>query len=242
MMRHSPFPLEGGRAGDGGGGTTPAETQGDVSQTDDLPPAHTPIPGPPPLEGEGRAGSLKAALRDEAVRRRAHAHAADPDAGSRLRLPSGRRPPPCAVVAGYHPFRTEIDPRPLMAALEAAGCLLALPCTPARGSGAGLVFRRLDPAHTLATSTFGVPEPPENAPLVMPDLVLVPLLAFDRTGARLGYGAGHYDRTLPALAARPGFRAVGLAYAAQEVERLPVEPHDAPLDGILTERAYILTR
>lgn len=178
-------------------------------------------------------------LRAEAAARRADAHAADPDAGARLRLPRELLPRAGSVVAGYHPFRTEIDPRPLMAALEAVGCVLALPCTPPRGSEAGLAFRRLDPAHALAPSAFGVPEPPAHAELVTPDLVLVPLLAFDRTGARLGYGAGHYDRTLPALAARPGFRAIGLAYAAQEVARLPAEPHDAPLDGILTENAYI---
>ena len=185
----------------------------------------------------------KAELRVEAGRRRALAQAADPDGGARLRLPPPLHPPPGAVVAGYHPFRTEIDPRPLMAALEAAGCVLALPCTPPRGSDAPLVFRRLDPAHALEPSVFGVAEPPVDAGLVEPDLVLVPLLAFDRTGARLGYGAGHYDRTLPHLAAtRPGFRAIGLAYAAQEIERLSAEPHDVALDGILTERAYIPVR
>ena len=126
-----------------------------------------------------------------------------------------------------------------MARLAAGGCLLALPCTPRRGSEGGLVFRLLREGDVARPGGFGVHEPPQDAPAVTPDLVLVPLLAFDRTGARLGYGAGHYDRTLPALAARPGFRAVGLAYAAQEVERLPAEPHDHPLDGIATERAYI---
>ncbi len=185
---------------------------------------------------------IKAELRAEAARRRAEARAADPDAGARLRLSPELIPPRGAVVAGYHPFRTEIDPRPLMAAMETAGCVLALPSTPAHGSKAGLVFRRFDREHALAPSAFGVHEPPEHAELVTPDLVLVPLLAFDRTGARLGYGAGHYDRTLPRLAARPGFRALGLAYAAQEVDRLPAEPHDHPLDGFLTERAYIPVR
>ena len=194
------------------------------------------------MSSPSSAGEGKTELRAEAARRRAEAHAADLEAGAGLRLPPALFPPPGAVVAGYHPFRTEIDPRPLMAALEAAGCVLALPCTPPRGSGAALVFRRLDPGHVLAPSPFGVHEPPEHAARVEPELVLVPLLAFDRTGARLGYGAGHYDRTLPALATRPGFRAVGLAYAAQEVQRLPAEPHDHPLDAILTERAYIAVR
>lgn len=188
--------------------------------------------------------SSKIRLREEAGERRAAARVSDPNAGERLTasLPPADRPPPGAVVGGYHPIRSEIDPRPLMAALEAAGCVLALPCTPPRGADGGLVFRRLDAMHPLARSAFGVLEPPPAAPLVEPDVVLVPLLAFDRTGARLGYGAGHYDRTLPALRRRPGFRAIGLAYAAQEVERLPTEPHDAPLDGILTECAYIRVR
>lgn len=185
----------------------------------------------------------KAELRCEAAARRALAHAADPEAGERLAamFPVEHAPPSGAVVAGYHPFRTEIDPRPLMRRLAEAGARLALPVTPPKGSDLPLAFRLLRPEATLAPAPtgFGVHEPPVDAPLAKPDLVLVPLLAFDRTGARLGYGAGHYDRTLPGLAARPGFRVIGLAYAAQEVERLPAEPHDHPLDAILTERAYI---
>ncbi len=183
----------------------------------------------------------KGALRAEAAARRAAAHVAEPRAGARLAAlwPSGLRPSSGAVVAGYHPLRTEIDPWPLMEVLEAAGCALALPVTPPRGAPEALVFRRHRRGGPLVRSAFGVLEPPCTAPLVVPDLVLVPLLAFDRTGARLGYGAGHYDRTLPGLGALPGFRAVGLAYAAQEVERLPVEPHDHPLHAILTEGAYI---
>ncbi len=185
----------------------------------------------------------KAELRAQAADRRARAHAADPDAGERLAamFPAEHAPAAGAVVAGYHPFRTEIDPRPLMRRLAEAGARLALPATPPKGSDLPLAFRllRAEDALSPAPSGFGVREPPPDAPVVEPDLVLAPLLAFDRTGARLGYGAGHYDRTLPALAVRPGFRVLGLAYAAQEVERLPVEPHDHPLHGILTERAYI---
>ena len=183
----------------------------------------------------------KAQFRDAAAAVRAAAFAACPDAGERLigTFPAALRPPAGSILAGYHPFRTEIDPWPLMAALAAEGCRLALPATPPRGSDGGLVFRELRAADVLAPSTFGVHEPPGDAPEVTPDLVLVPLLAFDRTGARLGYGAGHYDRTLPPLAQQPGFRALGLAFAAQEVARLPAEPHDHPLHGIVTERAYI---
>lgn len=183
-------------------------------------------------------------LRLQATARRARAHAGQPDAGARLAamFHVEHQPPPGAVVAGYHPFRTEIDPRPLMRRLAAAGARLALPATPPKGSDLPLAFRLLREEDALAPSAFGVHEPPEQAPAVEPDLVLLPLLAFDRTGARLGYGAGHYDRTLPLLASRPGFRAIGLAFAAQEVERLPAEPHDHPLDAILTERAYIPVR
>ena len=183
----------------------------------------------------------KASLRAEAAERRARAHAADPLAGERLAdmFPVEHSCAAGTVVAGYHPFRSEIDPRPLMRHLAAAGARIALPTTPPRGSAFGLVFRLLRGEDVLAPSAFGVHEPPEDAPLVEPDLVLTPLLAFDRSGARLGYGAGHYDRTLAPLASRPGFRAIGLAFAAQEVERLPAEPHDHPLHGILTERAYI---
>ena len=186
----------------------------------------------------------KERLRTQAARVRAAAHAAEPLAGERLadRFPDALRPPPGAVVAGHQPFRTEIDPRPLLRALARSGCVLALPVTPPRGSDDGLVFRLWREGDALVRSAFGVHEPPSDAPLVEPDLVLTPLLAFDRSGARLGYGAGHYDRTLPRLTARRGFRAVGLAYAAQEVERLPAEAHDHPLDGIVTERAYIPVR
>lgn len=183
----------------------------------------------------------KAALRQAASSCRAQAHAALADAGERMAaaFPDSLVPPVGSVVAGYWPFRTEIDPRPLMRALAERGARLALPRTPPKGSPAGLSFHLWDEAEALAPGGFGVHEPRADAPPVEPDLVLVPLLAFDRTGARLGYGAGHYDRTLPALRARPGFRAIGLAFAAQEVDRLPAEAHDAPLDGIVTETAYI---
>ena len=186
----------------------------------------------------------KAELRAEAARIRSRAHAAASDAGERRarNLPLELAPSPGAVVDCYDTFRTEIYTRPLMAALAERGCRLALPTTPPRKSDAGLTFRLIRLGAALAPGAFGVQEPPEDAPRAIPDLVLVPLLAFDRTGARLGYGAGHYDRTLPALAGRAGFRAIGLAFVAQEVERLPAEPHDHPLDGVLTEDGYIVAR
>jgi 5-formyltetrahydrofolate cyclo-ligase len=184
----------------------------------------------------------KSALRAAMMERRAAACAANPLAGLTLaaRLPSETLPPPGAVVSAYWPFGSEIDPRSLMTRLRGLGYALALPVTPKKGSNAPLHFRRWTPQALLQPSGFGVHEPGEDSEILVPDLLLVPLLAFGRRGGRLGYGAGHYDRTLQSLrAAKPTIRAIGLAFAAQEVETLPLEPHDEPLDAVLTERAYI---
>jgi 5-formyltetrahydrofolate cyclo-ligase len=137
--------------------------------------------------------------------------------------------PPHAVVAGYWPIRDEADPRALMAALAARGHTLALPRIGAKG--AALSFRRWNEGDGLIDNHHAIPEPRADAQVVTPDIVLVPLLAFDASGHRLGYGGGYYDRTLAALPAR----AIGIAYAGQRVEALPREPHDHPLDGVLTE-------
>jgi 5-formyltetrahydrofolate cyclo-ligase len=186
----------------------------------------------------------KAALRTHAAERRAHAAAANPLAGETLSalLPARLVAGPGAVVSGYWPFRSEIDPRPLMRRLSQAGARLALPVTPERASHAPLTFRIWTPESVLAPGSFQVHEPPPESETVEPDLLLVPLLAFDRAGHRLGYGAGHFDRTLQRLRALKPLTAVGLAYAAQEVASLPADPHDEKLDGIVTEKAYIEVR
>lgn len=142
-------------------------------------------------------------------------------------------------MAGYSPFRTEIDGRPLLRRLAGLGAVVALPVTPAKGADAPLGFRRVDPERALAPGRYGIAEPDETCPPVEPDLLLVPLLAFDRRGGRLGYGAGWYDRTLAALRATKPVLAIGLAYAAQEVERVPTDPHDVPLEGVCTERGSV---
>lgn len=149
---------------------------------------------------------------------------------------------PGAVVAGYFPFRDEADPRALMAALAAQGHGLALPSVE---PDQPLTFRAWKMGDAMHSSAYGIPEPLPSAPEAVPDLVLVPLLAFDAGGHRLGYGGGFYDRTLSLLArarmppanpsARAPLRAVGIAYAGQEVARLPREAHDHPLDAVLTE-------
>ena len=182
----------------------------------------------------------KAQLRAEAAARRAEAQAADPHAGERLveAFPDALTPARGAVVAGYWPFRSEIDPRPLMRRLAESGARLALPVTPAKGANLPLSFRLWDETHTLTPGHFAVQEPPAHAETVEPDLVLVPLLAYDAAGHRLGYGAGHYDRTLARLRTVKPVTALGLAYAVQAVSRLVTGPHDQKLDGIITERGY----
>jgi 5-formyltetrahydrofolate cyclo-ligase len=174
---------------------------------------------------------LRAALRG---RRRTLAREA-PDAAEAAAafLPLSRLPP-FQVVAGYHPLGAELDPRPLMARLAEAGATLALPVALDRVSP--LVFRTL--TGFLSPDALDIPAPPHHAPEVLPDLVIAPVLAFDDEGGRLGQGAGHYDRTLKNLRATRSVFVLGLAYAGQEVERVPAEPHDQRLDAILTEMGY----
>jgi 5-formyltetrahydrofolate cyclo-ligase len=147
------------------------------------------------------------------------------------------------VVALFSSIRDEIDTGPLAAALARAGHALALPAIvePA----APLQFRRWTPGEELVRGLKGILEPPAFAAMVRPALVFVPLAAFDRRGGRIGYGGGYYDRTLgdsgrADSAARPV--AVGLAFAVQEVFRVPDLPHDVRLDHILTERETIACR
>ncbi len=139
------------------------------------------------------------------------------------------------VVAGYLPMRTEIDPRPAMA-LAAARGPVCVPVT--HGRGRGLTFRAWRPDAPLVDGGFGTQVPAEGAAL-RPDVLIVPCLAFDAAGTRLGYGAGHYDRTLEALRAEGPCFAIGLAFAAQQVEGLPTEPTDQPLDLVVTERGTL---
>ena len=135
---------------------------------------------------------------------------------------------PGAVVGGFWPLAGEIDVRALMLALVGRGHAVALPMTPARG--AGLSFRRWRPGSALAAGRFGTLEPGEGEP-IQPTLLLVPLLAFDRRGGRLGYGGGYYDRTLAGAA----LVTIGCGFVLQEVDRVPTETHDRGLDAIATE-------
>ncbi|MGF1628497.1 MAG: 5-formyltetrahydrofolate cyclo-ligase [Kiloniellaceae bacterium] len=185
----------------------------------------------------------KRRLRAAARTARAAAAAADRAAGSpaaaalRDRVLAAVPLVPGKVVSAYWPIGEEIDPRPLMAALAARGLLLALPAL--RGAGQPLDFRAWRPGDALQPAGFGTQEPLAAAPLVQPDLLLVPLLAFDAAGYRLGYGGGFYDRSLALLRRAGDTLAVGLAFAAQQVAAVPREATDQPLDLVVTERALV---
>lgn len=140
-----------------------------------------------------------------------------------------------AVVAGYWPIATEIDDRPLLARLHERGFICALPVVNGRENP--LEFRAWAPLDEVEPGGHDTFHPPADAPRVTPDLVLVPLLAFDHAGWRLGQGVGYYDRTLGALRAAGSVVAVGIAYAAQRFPAVPHGPLDQPLDWLLTEQS-----
>src|ERR1700712_270154 len=140
---------------------------------------------------------------------------------------------PGTVVAGYSPIRSELDPVALMQALATRGARLSLPAIAPRGQS--LKFRVWSAQDRLVQGPLGILEPSPAAAEIVPEIVLVPLAAFDRTGHRIGYGAGHYDRTLAQLRQSRAVTAIGLAFAAQQVEAVPALSHDVPLDYVLTE-------
>jgi 5-formyltetrahydrofolate cyclo-ligase len=151
------------------------------------------------------------------------------------------RPLPVAatssVVSGYIPIRSEFDPQPLMRRFAESGARLALPCVVARG--APLVMRAWRFGEPLVSGQWGLREPAADVPEVLPDILLVPLAAFDRAGQRIGYGAGYYDMTIARLRARKPVIAIGVAFAIQEVPRVPADERDARLDLVLTESEAI---
>ncbi len=177
---------------------------------------------------------IKAALRREVFARRKAAHADAPTRAARAMatfeaagLAAG-----AGVVSAYLPIRTEIDPLPLMAVLHAAGHRVCVPVIEAQAQP--LAFREWRPGVALEVGAFDVQIPVEGDWLE-PELLIAPLVAFDRGCWRLGYGGGFYDRTLEKLRALRPTRAVGYAYAAQEVPEVPREPTDQPLDAVVTE-------
>jgi 5-formyltetrahydrofolate cyclo-ligase len=145
--------------------------------------------------------------------------------------------PPGAIVSGFMPMRTEISPIPLMRKLAAAGAKLALPVVAGRGNP--LIMRAWGFGDALETGVWNIPQPRASAPVVDPDILIVPLLAFDRSGHRIGYGAGYYDMTINRLRGIKPITAIGIAFAAQEIPKVPTTERDARLDLVLTEREII---
>jgi 5-formyltetrahydrofolate cyclo-ligase len=182
---------------------------------------------------------LKATLRREALARR-DALSAEVRTAAAQTIAARPFPvavPPGAIVSGFMPMKSEINPLPLMRTLADAGAALALPAV--AGKGNPLIMRSYAFGEALASGVWGIREPGPDARQVDPDILLVPLLAFDRRGHRIGYGAGYYDMTIAALRARKPVVAVGIAFAAQEITQVPTTPRDARLDLVLTEREVI---
>ena len=181
----------------------------------------------------------KAAIRREALARR-DGLPADMRAAAAQAI--AERPFPIAmaadaIVSGFMPLKSEINPIPLMRKLADAGAQLALPAIAGRGQP--LTMRAYSIGQPLASGVWGIREPAPDAREVFPDIVIAPLLAFDRSGHRVGYGAGYYDMTIMGLRARKPVVAVGIAFAAQEIARVPTTARDAPLDLVLTEHEII---
>lgn len=178
---------------------------------------------------------LKKKLRADATAARAIAFAEHGSEASRSLAAHGLdflKIAPGAVVSGFAAIRDEINPADLMLWLHAEGFRLALPVMV--GKGKPLTMRAWTPGDAMKAAAWGIAEPMDDKPEVYPDVVLVPLLAFDANGYRLGYGGGFYDRTLAKLRAKKHVTAVGIAYDEQKVDAVPVESYDQRLDWVLT--------
>jgi 5-formyltetrahydrofolate cyclo-ligase len=186
-----------------------------------------------------RVEELKSTLRQEATALRdalpADARKANAETIAARKFPLSIAPG--VIISGFMPLKSEINPLPLMQKLGEAGARLALPAIAGRGKP--LIMRTWVFGAPLDRGQWGIREPKPEAPEVEPDILLVPLLAFDRAGYRLGYGAGYYDMTIHRLRALKPVTAVGIAFAAQEVPKIPTTPRDERLDLVLTEREVI---
>jgi 5-formyltetrahydrofolate cyclo-ligase len=183
--------------------------------------------------------TVKAAVRREAIARRESIPVEERLAAAQ-RIAARAFPipvPPGAIVSGFIPLKDEIDGRPLLRRLSQMGAKLALPVVVARGEP--LIMRAWEFGAPLKAGGWGISEPPPHAPEVLPDILLVPLLAFDRTGNRIGYGAGYFDNTINSLRAQKPVTAIGIAFAAQEIAKVPTTPRDSRLDLVLTENEVI---
>jgi 5-formyltetrahydrofolate cyclo-ligase len=181
----------------------------------------------------------KTELRREAMSRRdalpADARKAAAEAIAMRKFPLAIMPG--MIVSGFMPLTSEFDPQPLMRKLTEKSARLALPVLVGRGKT--LIMREWSFGEPLSAGVWGIREPEPEAAEVEPDILLVPLLAFDRAGSRIGYGGGYYDRTIAQLRGRKAVVAVGLAFAAQEVSAVPITQGDERLNLVLTEREVI---
>lgn len=164
-----------------------------------------------------------------------------PDAALRVRdnfLAHFKNLPPQSVVAGTAPINNELSPMPLLEALQQQGHPLCLPITGARATP--LLFRAYHVGDKLIPDVWNIGIPSDDKPICVPDILICPMLAFDRTGARLGYGGGYYDATLQSLRERKAVIAVGIAFAKQEVDMVPTGKYDQRLDVVITEKEVIV--
>ncbi|MEE2877788.1 MAG: 5-formyltetrahydrofolate cyclo-ligase [Pseudomonadota bacterium] len=184
------------------------------------------------------SGEEKNDLRAELKVLREELNARNPDAGETIasKFPIKLLERYGPVVAGYWPMGSEVDPRPLMAKLTQAGAHLALPYI---DTNEQMSFRAWSQGDSLVKGPFGLQQPAENASAVSPTLILLPLLAFDKVGNRIGYGKGYYDRALEALRDEGRVFACGVGFHAQMLDHLPTDPHDQPLDWAITERGSV---
>ena len=183
--------------------------------------------------------SPKARLREQAFARR-DALLADERAAAAEAIAARPFPVTIAtgmIVSGFSPMKTEINPLPLMRKAAQLGARLALPAI--AGRGRPLIMRAYAFGDELARGQWGIREPKADAPEVAPDILIVPLAAFDRAGHRIGYGAGYYDLTINALRAKKKVIAMGVAFAPQEITSVPATERDARLDFVLTDREVI---
>jgi len=185
------------------------------------------------------SAETKAALREQAIARRDALPPRERQQASEII--AAREFPiaiaPGKIMSGFMPLKSEINPLPLMRKLAQAGAQLALPVVAGRGKP--LIMRAYAFGDELAAGQWGIRQPKLEAPEVAPDILIVPLLAFDRAGHRLGYGAGYYDMTINSLRASKPVTAIGIAFAAQEIDAVPITARDARLDLVLTEREVI---
>lgn len=186
----------------------------------------------------------KAALRRTALRLRSAMTSAARTEGSRRAAehlkPMLLQHGPPGAISGFLAIGDEIDPMPALEAARGLGFTLCLPVMVGRGKA--LVFRAWQPGDELISRQWGIREPRETAAVVEPDVLLVPLLAFDADGHRLGYGGGYFDRTLADLRSRKRVLAIGLAFDEQRIDSVPSLDYDEPLDGVLTPSGLLRCR